>query len=738
MFNMASDKRHGRIFLLGIIGFILILTLAGLILPGPFRLGELTDVSFVALSDGQVLTYNATSGNWTNGYANDTAVNMTLSELSDVFIDSIQNNQIIQYNSTSLMWENRDLSSSSDSYAVSNLTDVSIVGLANGQILQYNSTSTVWENVNPATWSISTLTDVSLNGLSDLQILQYNATSLMWENRAIPAQALAGLTDVSISVVSNNQILQYNSTSGKWENMNLQTWAISTLTDVSLIGLSNGQILAYNDTSAKWENQNQNSYAVSNLTDVTLLGLSDGQLLKYNSTSGKWENSDADTWSISTLTDVTLSNLNDLQIIQYNNTSGKWENEAIPAQALSELSDVTFSGLINGQVVQYNSTSGEWENESPTVWALSLLSDVNITSVAHNQILQYDAVSAKWINVNAPNGTYVSANPPWYDSSLVGYWQLNEGSGATAFDDGGNANTGTITGALWVDGKYGKALSFDGENDYVEVPYNATFDFSTGSFTIAFGLKHLDTASDRRIVSKAGGKYYDVMVASEGKIAFGLSDLVGNPWAVTPLAYDDNIEHFIVAVRDVITHTICVYVDGGEKVNVTDTTSDLSEVNIPLQIGARTGIGQYAKGAIDEVRIYNRALSQTEISVLFAGGLQSYAGQLWMNTTNSVLYVRNNNNSAWNFVSAPIQGFGITTPSFPSSETDITNTNPFPVRIYILTVGTTIAYNITDTFGTMMNVETPLYAGMEITLDYLEKIRFTYSAAPVWRWYGTG
>jgi len=283
-----QDKRHGRIFLLGIIGFILILTLAGLVMPGPYRLGELTDVSFVALTDGQVLTYDVASGNWTNGYVNGTAVNMTLNQLSDVVLSSIQNNQIIQYNSTSLMWENRD-PSSSDVYAVANLTDVSVVGLSDGQLLRYNGTSLLWENSAETTWSISTLTDVALNGLGDLQILQYNATSGKWENRAIPAQALAGLTDVSITSLSNNQILQYNSTSGKWENMNLQTWAISTLTDVSIVGLSNGQLLKYNSTSARWENMNENSYAVSNLTDVTLLGLSDSQVLTYNSTLGKWE-----------------------------------------------------------------------------------------------------------------------------------------------------------------------------------------------------------------------------------------------------------------------------------------------------------------------------------------------------------------------------------------------------------------------------------------------------------------
>ena len=53
---------------------------------------------------------------------------------------------------------------------------------------------------------------------------------------------------------------------------------------------------------------------------------------------------------------------------------------------------------------------------------------------------------------------------------LVGAWKFNEGGGTTAYDSSGNDNDGTIYGASWVDGKVGKALSFDGDNDYVEIP----------------------------------------------------------------------------------------------------------------------------------------------------------------------------------------------------------------------------------------------------------------------------
>ena len=52
---------------------------------------------------------------------------------------------------------------------------------------------------------------------------------------------------------------------------------------------------------------------------------------------------------------------------------------------------------------------------------------------------------------------------------LVGAWHFDEGQGNIAHDSSGNNNHGTIYGAKWVDGKFGKALEFDGVDDYVEI-----------------------------------------------------------------------------------------------------------------------------------------------------------------------------------------------------------------------------------------------------------------------------
>jgi hypothetical protein len=63
-----------------------------------------------------------------------------------------------------------------------------------------------------------------------------------------------------------------------------------------------------------------------------------------------------------------------------------------------------------------------------------------------------------------------TVQPP---SSLVGRWTFEEGAGDAATDTSGNNLNGVINGATWVDGKVGKALKFDGVNDYVEIPHDA-------------------------------------------------------------------------------------------------------------------------------------------------------------------------------------------------------------------------------------------------------------------------
>jgi hypothetical protein len=83
---------------------------------------------------------------------------------------------------------------------------------------------------------------------------------------------------------------------------------------------------------------------------------------------------------------------------------------------------------------------------------------------------------------------------------LVGEWHFDEGSGNIAKDSSGNNNDGIIHGAEFDDGKFGKALSFDGVDDYVERSYDPDFTPGNDSWTIALWVKAPRRNSDYFLV----------------------------------------------------------------------------------------------------------------------------------------------------------------------------------------------------------------------------------------------
>jgi hypothetical protein len=87
-------------------------------------------------------------------------------------------------------------------------------------------------------------------------------------------------------------------------------------------------------------------------------------------------------------------------------------------------------------------------------------------------------------------------------SNLVGYWSFNDGTGTVATDFSGNGNTGSVIGApTWINGKRGTALSFDGNDDYIDVgdPSDGSLDFGTATdFSISAWVKFTDQAKHQR------------------------------------------------------------------------------------------------------------------------------------------------------------------------------------------------------------------------------------------------
>jgi len=200
---------------------------------------------------------------------------------------------------------------------------------------------------------------------------------------------------------------------------------------------------------------------------------------------------------------------------------------------------------------------------------------------------------------------------------LVLWLKFNEGSGNIAYDSSFYNNHGTIYGATWTDGKFGKALSFDGVDDYVEVADSSSLDI-TDEITIMAWVKPRGSYADLT---------YPTIVRKEGAygLRFGHStgNLNGVIWIGGSAVYSNSIENAWDTTR--WTHFAFVYDgqylrlyrNGVEAATPKACTGTIDVSANNLGIGA-SGKGSYLfNGTIDEVRIYNRALSENEIKMLY-------------------------------------------------------------------------------------------------------------------------
>jgi glucose/arabinose dehydrogenase/chitodextrinase len=221
---------------------------------------------------------------------------------------------------------------------------------------------------------------------------------------------------------------------------------------------------------------------------------------------------------------------------------------------------------------------------------------------AANNLGPYSGIaSATTPNVPAPVG------------GLVAAYAFNEGSGTTVTDASVSGNTGTITGATWTpSGRFGAALSFNGVNNLVQIPGSSSLNVSTAMTLEAWIFPTAAQSGWRTIMQREATAYF--LNSSNGNGAmlpggggtFGVdigyaSGAVANPvnaWTHVALTYDGAM--------------LQLYVNGVLASNVVQTGNIQTNSN-PLSIGGNGPFGEFFQGVIDEVRVYNRALSQAEI-----------------------------------------------------------------------------------------------------------------------------
>src|SRR3989344_5578210 len=193
----------------------------------------------------------------------------------------------------------------------------------------------------------------------------------------------------------------------------------------------------------------------------------------------------------------------------------------------------------------------------------------------------------------------------------VAAYAFDEGSGTTIEDSSGNNNTGTLTnGPTWTTGKIGGALSFDGVNDYVDLG-NPLSLRPVNQITISAWINPTDVSTSKTIVSKdiTGAVDYFFRVQGPGGVRCNFEglvlDLVGNyvltnVWQHLACTYDGSI--------------VSIYKDGILLSSSAASAVTYSDSGANIKIGRRDegGGGLYFPGLIDDLRIYNRALTEAE------------------------------------------------------------------------------------------------------------------------------
>ncbi len=223
-------------------------------------------------------------------------------------------------------------------------------------------------------------------------------------------------------------------------------------------------------------------------------------------------------------------------------------------------------------------------------------------------------------------GSNMSLNPV-NDTGLVGWWKMDEGSGTTTADSSGNGNTGTLFNSpVWTSAsscKVGRCLTFDGSSNYVDVGYGTSTLNPTNAVTMSMwiNLPGNGINGGDYIVSKRGGPTggYFMTANVPNAVYFYVDD------ATTHYAINSGTQPFpasswyhLVGVYDsslVATDRLKLYMNGA-FISKGNGPVAMQVSNSNLRIGSNMG-NYFTPGKIDDVRIYNRALSPAEVSALY-------------------------------------------------------------------------------------------------------------------------
>jgi hypothetical protein len=230
-------------------------------------------------------------------------------------------------------------------------------------------------------------------------------------------------------------------------------------------------------------------------------------------------------------------------------------------------------------------------------------------------------------------GLWALCGPAWAIEDMISHWKFDEGEGSIAHDSEGT-NDGTIYGAAWATGQIEGALSFDGMDDYVNViDSDGSLDIEN-NITITAWIRLNDLSDYYFIVGKQPtgtsrefypGNYEFRTRPTNGCLDFnhqtGTGDYEHSSYTSTSGIEAGTWHH--VSVSLVEGGNVNFYVDGAPAGTVPQSGTFGLINDEPVRIGTRKDGWSYFNGLIDDVRIYDIALSAEEIQELYLNGVNN-------------------------------------------------------------------------------------------------------------------
>jgi hypothetical protein len=205
-------------------------------------------------------------------------------------------------------------------------------------------------------------------------------------------------------------------------------------------------------------------------------------------------------------------------------------------------------------------------------------------------------------------------------------WLFDEVKGDTSKDFSSNGNDGKLmNGPKWVDGKIGKALDFDGEADYVEIPDSDILDLTdeitislwvrkgpgtSGAYAGVVSQDNTDLGQGWSILYYNNGLWFWARYVPVWDSTSWSKDLVEKEWTHIAVTYDGSVTK--------------LYRDG--KLDFSeDHKGAISTNSYPLTIARQQRAAAHFNGTIDEVALFNVALTEDDINSLTIKGLSFIA-----------------------------------------------------------------------------------------------------------------